>query len=416
MSMFLSPSLSIEQIKRNNFVNNSVQLNNEFSQKITNNNFLPSFDFYTDIKFLTNSNASNFFQSNQNPYGLSKLSMDKYKNIKINNHSLKEKKNDIENEEKGKENNTNNKNLKKENIDYEIKNDSKNKDIKYKKINTKKNPSNINKNKLEEVGKREKDVEKENSNDNLKISSILNETIGENTNVPNNKNNSKFHNNDNLIDYLKKENDALKKSNERNNQIINSLFYFINKLSQKYSPDKKTFDLSYYNSNIISLPTDLNNLHEFIENQNKIKEKEKENSNNTSNINPSKFEEKSQNKGIKKKKNTNEINKRKKNDNFIFDRTFTFGQNDSFNKIKNKRNVSKKQNNIKKINKDSYPIKKINNSKSKKKNNIKVLGCNISGNESSIKNSSKISFKNENFSYIPNEKDAINSIKNILYE
>ena len=113
MSMFLSPSLSIEQIKRNNFVNNSTQLNNEFSQKITNNNFLPSFDFYTDIKFLTNSNASNFFQSNQNPYGLSKLSMNKYKNIKINNPSLIEKKRDIENEEKGKENNTNNKDLKK---------------------------------------------------------------------------------------------------------------------------------------------------------------------------------------------------------------------------------------------------------------------------------------------------------------
>ena len=61
MSIFLSPNLAIEQIKRNNFVNNSTQLNNEFSQKIPNNNFLPSFDFYTDIKFLTNSNASNFY-------------------------------------------------------------------------------------------------------------------------------------------------------------------------------------------------------------------------------------------------------------------------------------------------------------------------------------------------------------------
>ena len=185
---------------------------------------MPSFDFYTDIKFLTNSNASNFFQSNQNPYGLSKISMDKFKNIKINNPTLPENKRNIENEEKAY--NTNNKNLKKENINEEIKNNSKIKDIKYKKINTKKNPSNINKNKLEEIRKKEEYAEKENSNDNLKISSILNETIGENTNVPNNKNNSKFHNNDNLIDYLKKENDALKKSNERNNQIINSLFYF----------------------------------------------------------------------------------------------------------------------------------------------------------------------------------------------
>ena len=411
MSIFLSPNLSIEQIKRNNFVNNSTQLNNEFSQKIPNNNFLPSFDFYTDIKFLTNSNASNFFQSSSNPFGLSKLSMDKYKTLKINNPSSAEKRRNFENEEKQNNinNNINNKGLKRENNNDEIKNDSKNKDIKYKKINNKKNPIIINKNKSDEIKKREENKEKENSNNHLKISSILNDTIGENTNVPNNKNNSKLNNKEDLLDYLKKENDTLKMSNERNNQIINSLFYFINQLSQKYSPDKKIFDLSFYYSNINCLPSDLNNLNEFIENQNKIKE----NNINISNINPSKKEEKSKS---KERKKTIEKNKRKNNDNFIFDRTFTFGQNDSFNKIKNKRNVSKKQNNIKKINKDSYPIKKINNSKSKKKNNIKVLGCNISGNESSIKNSSKISFKNENFSYIPNEKDAINSIKNILYE
>ena len=411
MSIFLSPNLAIEQIKRNNFVNNSTQLNNEFSQKIPNNNFLPSFDFYTDIKFLTNSNASNFFQSSSNPFGLSKLSMDKYKNLKINSPSLAEKRRNFENEEKQNNinNNINNKDLNKENNNDELKNDSKNKDIKYKKINNKKNPIIINKNKSDEIKKREENKEKENSNNHLKISSILNDTIGENTNVPNNKNNSKLNNKEDLLDYLKKENDTLKKSNERNNQIINSLFYFINQLSQKYSPDKKIFDLSFYYSNINCLPSDLNNLNEFIENQNKIKE----NNINISNINPNKKEEKSKSKGRKK---TIEKNKRKNNDNFIFDRTFTFGQNDSFNKIKNKRNVSKKQNNIKKINKDSYPIKKINNSKSKKKNNIKVLGCNISGNESSIKNSSKINFKNENFSYIPNEKDAINSIKNILYE
>ena len=411
MSIFLSPNLAIEQIKRNNFVNNSTQLNNEFSQKIPNNNFLPSFDFYTDIKFLTNSNASNFFQSSSNPFGLSKLSMDKYKNLKINSPSLAEKRRNFESEEKQNNinNNINNKDLNKENNNDELKNDSKNKDIKYKKINNKKNPISINKNKSDEIKKREENKEKENSNNHLKISSILNDTIGENTNVPNNKNNSKLNNKEDLLDYLKKENDTLKKSNERNNQIINSLFYFINQLSQKYSPDKKIFDLSFYYSNINCLPSDLNNLNEFIENQNKIKE----NNINISNINPSKKEEKSKS---KERKKTIEKNKRKNNDNFIFDRTFTFGQNDSFNKIKNKRNVSKKQNNIKKINKDNYPIKKINNSKSKKKNNIKVLGCNISGNESSIKNSSKISFKNENFSYIPNEKDAINSIKNILYE
>ena len=142
MSIFLSPNLSIEQIKRNNFVNNSTQLSKEFSQKIPNDNFLPSFDFYTDIKFLTNSNASNFFQSSSNPFGLSKLSMDKYKNLKINSPSLAEKRKNFENEEK--QNNINNKDLKKENNNDQIKNDSKNKDIKYKKINNKKNPTSIN--------------------------------------------------------------------------------------------------------------------------------------------------------------------------------------------------------------------------------------------------------------------------------
>ena len=78
-------------------------------------------------------------------------------------------------------------------------------------------------------------MEMENINNNLKVSSILNDTIGDNLY---NNNNSKNKNED-LIDYLKKENEELKKSNEKYIQLINSLFFFINQLSKKYTPDKK---------------------------------------------------------------------------------------------------------------------------------------------------------------------------------
>jgi hypothetical protein len=65
-------------------------------------------------------------------------------------------------------------------------------------------------------------MEMENINNNLKVSSILNDTIGDNLY---NNNNSKNKNED-LIDYLKKENEELKKSNEKYIQLINSLFFF----------------------------------------------------------------------------------------------------------------------------------------------------------------------------------------------
>ena len=48
--------------------NSKIKINKEFSQKIQNDNFLPSFDFYKNIKFLTNSNVPNFFQSNSNTF------------------------------------------------------------------------------------------------------------------------------------------------------------------------------------------------------------------------------------------------------------------------------------------------------------------------------------------------------------
>ena len=140
MSKILSPSLSIEQIQRKFFINNS--LNNEEQQKSFIEDFLPSFDYYTDIKILTNSSYTNYFQSNSNPYGLSKLSLDKFKNLSTNNSQIVKKNNKNEDENK--------------NLD--------DKKIKYKKIDMKKNQSYINKNKLKQREKTEEDVEIKNIN------------------------------------------------------------------------------------------------------------------------------------------------------------------------------------------------------------------------------------------------------------
>ena len=465
MSIKLSPTLSIEQIRTNNLIDKSIQLNKNMFFSNTNNTFLPSFDFNTDIKFLTNSNAAYLYQSNSNPYELSKLSIDKYKNMKIKNTEEYPTKQIFEKKE-----NQNKKSeiIDKENIEKKKKSDSKNKEIKYKKINNHTKISNINKNSISEIKKNEEELEMENYN-NLKVSSILNETIGDNFYKENNKNNQS---DDDLINYLKKENEELKKSKQINIQLINSLFYFINQLSEKYSPDKKVFDLSYYNSNINTLSSDLNNLNDFIQNNNNLaemlgkegaectkryqfvsdlsngekshqdskgKEKAKETSTQTNNynnvlpkrerpqrsgvseqdkntknsdkVNSNKKEEKIQKKEIKKKK---ENNRRKKNDIINLGRTFTFGKNDSFNNNINKGSSKKKQNDKNQLNKEKNKIQKI--TKNKNKNDIRLLGCNIKGNDSSIKHKSKINLSDQKFDCVPNEKDAIFSIKNIIYE
>ena len=259
MSRFLNQNLSVDEIKRNYILNNALNLNNQYTQNNTNNDFMPSFDFETDIKFLINSNEFNFYQTNTNPYGLSKLSIDKYNQMKTNNFKNEEKNSKIN---KSKDKYNNEKEINEDNFENEKKPDTKSEKKKYKKINI--YPNN-NKNNSEENKKNEEDMEMENINNNLKVSSILNDTIGDNLY---NNNNSKNKNED-LIDYLKKENEELKKSNEKYIQLINSLFFFINQLSKKYTPDKKLFDLSYYDSKISLLSSDLNILNQSIINQNK---------------------------------------------------------------------------------------------------------------------------------------------------
>lgn len=414
-------------------MNNSLQLNNNYTQQNNQNNtILPSFDFYTDIKILTNSNESYFNQSNSNlnPYGLSKLSMDKYNEMKSTNLENKEKSDKI-NKNKLISNIKQNKveeEINEENSDYERKNKNLNDIKKYKKINIVKG-SHINKKNEKGVKKSNEDIDIDNINNNLRVSSILNDTIGDNFRNTN-KNNSQMDKNEDLIAFLKKENEDLKKSNKKNIQLINSLFYFINQLSQKYSPDKKVFELSYYDSNIGSLSSDLNNLNDFIQNQNEKSirnQNEKSiqnknynnniiNNNNSIKIDSIKNEEKdtikNKNKAIKK----SEHNKRKKNDNIDLGRTFTFGRNDSFNKNSIGNKINKKQDNNKTMDKEKYQFKKINHNRSKNKNEINLLGCNVQGSNSRSKNDSKINLKDKNFNCIPNENDALTSLKKIIYE
>ena len=434
MSKIINPNISIDELKQNYLANNVLKLSNDYTQNNSNNNnFMPTFDFSTDIRLLMNSDTSYFNQSDSNPFRLSKLSINKYNQIKSYNLENKQKNvndNNINNDNKEEE--INELNSSDEN-NIEIKNNINNEKRKYRKIDNTKKFSSNNKNKENkenkenDMEKKGREVGKENINNNLQVSSILNDTIGDNI-INKNKNCSNINEKgDDLIEFLKKENDELKKSNEKNIQIINSLFFFINQLSQKYSPDKKLFDLSHYNSNINSLSSDLNNLNEYIENQ-KPKNEVSIKTNKISSI-KTKTKEKNKNDLIKKKSNENKINKRKNDKEVNLGKTFTFGQNDSFNK-KNKENkinknrikdkdifpIIKEDNHIKKI--DNKNNNRISNSrnKSKNKNDINLLGCNVKGNNNSIKNNSKISLENKNFNCIPNEKEAMHSIKNIIYK
>lgn len=403
MSLKLSPILPNNNLYQNNFINKPLPINIENTKNIYNDNLIPTYDLNTDLRFLMNLEANLYYQSNSNPYNLSKLSIDKYNQMKkynpeyiqVNENLEEEKDNDIYGVNTVVNKNNFNESDKEENIEnekIEIK--------KYKKINEKINKNNLRINHKKEKNRNEIEI----VNNNLKISSILSDTIGENFDSTFKKENTKNNDNDGLIDYLKKENFELKKKNEKLNQLINSLFYFINQLSQNYTKDKKNFELSPYNINLNALFSDLNLLNESI--QNHLNEKKL----NDTTINSSKTIEKKKSKNIKK------INKieRLKNE-VILGKTFTFGQNDSLNEDNLESKKYKKQSSQNKLNKEKNQIKIMNNN-SKKRNNINILGCNIKGNGNKIKDKSKNNLQKDNFNFIPNEKDAMRSVKNIIYE
>ena len=403
MSLKLSPILPNNNLYQNNFINKPLPINIENTKNISNDNLIPTYDLNTDLRFLMNLEANLYYQSNSNPYNLSKLSIDKYNQMKkynpeyiqVNENLEEEKDNDIYGVNTVVNKNNFNESDKEENIEnekIEIK--------KYKKINEKINKNNLRINHKKEKNRNEIEI----VNNNLKISSILSDTIGENFDSTFKKENTKKNDNDGLIDYLKKENFELKKKNEKLNQLINSLFYFINQLSQNYTKDKKNFELSPYNINLNALFSDLNLLNESI--QNHLNEKKL----NDTTINSSKTIEKKKSKNIKK------INKieRLKNE-VILGKTFTFGQNDSLNEDNLESKKYKNQNSQNKLIKEKNQIKIMNNN-SKKRNNINILGCNVKGNGNKIKDKSKNNLKKDNFNFIPNEKDAMRSVKNIIYE
>ena len=403
MSLKLSPILPNNNLYQNNFINKPLPINIENTKNISNDNLIPTYYLNTDLRFLMNLEANLYYQSNSNPYNLSKLSIDKYNQMKkynpeyiqVNENLEEEKDNNIYGVNTVVNKNNFNESDKEENIEnekIEIK--------KYKKINEKINKNNLRINHKKEKNRNEIEI----VNNNLKISSILSDTIGENFDSTFKKENTKNNDNDGLIDYLKKENFELKKKNEKLNQLINSLFYFINQLSQNYTKDKKNFELSPYNINLNALFSDLNLLNESI--QNHLNEKKL----NDTTINSSKTIEKKKSKNIKK------INKieRLKNE-VILGKTFTFGQNDSLNEDNLESKKYKNQNSQNKLIKEKNQIKIMNNN-SKKRNNINILGCNIKGNGNKIKDKSKNNLKKDNFNFIPNEKDAMRSVKNIIYE
>ena len=98
-------------------------------------------------------------------------------------------------------------------------------------------------------------------------------------NYINKENNNKNYNNNNDYNlFLKNENETLKKLNFAYKQMIDTFFYFVNNLSNKYSYYNELFDINYYVYHIDDLSKILIKLEQCISDQNEKKinlEKEK---------------------------------------------------------------------------------------------------------------------------------------------
>ena len=487
MSFQISPTLFIGHLNKDNF-HKSVNLNiprnynHNYSffvknPKINNynneNNYLePTFDIYTDYKFLKtyyNMNNMNLinksldnienFQNSSNTNGpsfkLSNISSDKYNKMKnLNNFPINNyKNNNFQNNNESKYNTkeisyvnklklyhsefeSNNKNKKirsyssdkKKNYYFDYKNDdyfdiqkkSKKNDAdnSYSLLNNNLNNQNIfyisnninNQNNLHNIkGIKDKNIIFDNNKRDYKISNILIHTIGDSSNIIDNKNyqNLKEGNRDgSLINYLKIEKEKLIKKNEINEQIINILFYFINQLSKHFFPNKKIFDLTYYYTHLSNLSSDLKDLNQYIINSIKI-------NNYNDNNNKKCFSDKT--------KKIIESRNYRGNKNGNIGENFSFG-------LKNKIDYLDIDNKVI-SNKDKIINNNINNTNryqhifnGNNENNVNILGCMIKKNE----NKKKINSKDHNkLSYINNEQlknniqnenDIIKSLNNIIYK
>ena len=221
---------------------------------------------------------------------------------------------------------------------------------------------------------------------------IISKTIGDNFTSQESKRYSNTNNNmsseEKLIYFLKKENEELKNVNALNGQIINSLFYFVNQISLQHTPNKKSFDYSYYLNHLKDLTPDLN----YLYNQINFSDNNKREINNMT-YNPNKIE------------NINKFGE-------ILNKKFSFGKEDDLND--NNKNI--KNENIRKdeINSNNR-YKNIYNDDNQK--NINILGCNIKKAEN-IGN-----YKNNNAPFnltynnlSPQENEIIKSLNNIIYK
>ena len=157
-------------------------------------------------------------------------------------------------------------------------------------------------------------------NNKNKIQRAINEKIGQDNNnyifpsynnykknssenkYNNSINNEENKNNINLLDYLKKENEELKKLNNSYKQILDTLFYFLNNISHKYPNDNKEPKNDKENSDLFDMSKDLNNIEElskklinleFLINEGKGKDKNNINNNKDDNDNINKRKNKS---------------------------------------------------------------------------------------------------------------------------
>jgi len=480
--MKVGPTLYIDNFKRNTYRNNNTLLNkplnttikckycpfshqtylntepqkNNFNTENTNekNQLEPTFDIFTDYKFIKTYNPSinpnnncNEINSNIcsgfdiNSFKLSNISIDKYNKMKalninsdrnpINHDSIKIGKESFINNKNGLKFedsisppnvnvNKNNFNFKTNEISktmdkkrnlsqkilfnqngyfFDYKNDNYNEIRNKCKMNENAQPSFSNlqinsqkeKGNLNSIGPNNQ-FNLINSNKNNIISNTIgdNFTSQESKRYPNinNNNNNNMNSEEKLIYFLKKENEELKNINALNDQIINTLFNFVNQISMQHTPNKKSFDYSYYHSHLKDLTSDLN----YLYNQINFSDNNKREINNMT-YNPSKIE------------NINKFGE-------ILNKKFSFGKEDDSND--NDKNI--KNDNIRKdeIN-NSNIYKTIYNDENQK--NINILGCNIKKGEN-IGN-----YKNNNVPFnltynnlSPKENEIIKSLNNIIYK
>ena len=236
MSFQVSQTLYISELKRRNInqINYIINSNNNFlfsnneKNNIENNYIEPTFDISTDIKFIKSNNYNkNLFNSNlessdnpknfytnENPYKLSKISIDKYNKIKNMNNNIFS--NNINDNKLIKSDFINKKHLsnsfdKKYNYFFDYRNDDnigiKNKP---KTIDDQTNYKNI-QNNFENINDNINNLEKNNNN---YKKSLNDKIIGENIGLKDDK-------------YLKKENEKLAEINSIYKQIINNLFFLL---------------------------------------------------------------------------------------------------------------------------------------------------------------------------------------------